>query len=82
MDRVRLAMTGDAEWRRILAQVDNWQRPLFPLTGDDVIRAGVPKGPAVGQVLADVEAWWIDAGFPSDRAVLDVPLQSAIAKVV
>jgi len=28
-----------------------------------VIAAGVPKGPMVGQVLREVEDWWIDHDF-------------------
>ena len=48
--------------------------PTFPLTGDDVIKAGTAKGPLVGQVLREVEDWWIDHDF------LDDPM-SAIEKL-
>jgi poly(A) polymerase len=62
------------QWRGMIALGEGWERPTFPLTGDDVIKAGVPKGPMVGQVLAEVEDWWIDHDF------LDDPL-SAIEKL-
>ena len=28
----------------------------------------MPRGPAIGQLLAAVEAWWIAADFEPDRA--------------
>jgi len=42
-------------------------RPVFPFTGEDVMAAGVPKGPMVGQVLREVEDWWIDHDFIDDK---------------
>jgi poly(A) polymerase len=32
--------------------------------------AGVPHGPMVGKVLAEVEAWWADNDFPADKLSL------------
>jgi len=32
--------------------------------------AGVPKGPLVGEVMREVEAWWIDNDFPTDKLAL------------
>ena len=43
-----------------------WRKPVFPLSGRDLIARGVPVGPAVGRTLAAVEAAWIAAGFPVD----------------
>jgi poly(A) polymerase len=34
---------------------------------DRVMLAWVPAGPKVGEVLREVEAWWIDADFPDDK---------------
>ena len=62
------------QWRGMIALAEGWTRPVFPLTGDDVIKAGAPKGPLVGQVLREVEDWWIDHDF------LDDPL-SAVEKL-
>jgi poly(A) polymerase len=44
-----------------------WTPPKLPLSGDEVMAAGVPAGPKVGQVLREVEDWWIDADFPDDK---------------
>jgi poly(A) polymerase len=60
---------------------NDWQRPVFPLTGDDVLSAGITKGPAVGVVLGDVEAWWIDNGFTLDTIALQKVLHTAITKI-
>ena len=84
-DRVRLAW-ADApqafvQWRTFLAAANDWQRPAFPLTGDDVLQAGIAKGPGIGAVLGEVEAWWIENGFPADRALLDKVFHAAITKV-
>ena len=34
------------------------------------MRAGVPQGPLVGQVLGEVEEWWIDGDFAGDEVSL------------
>lgn len=72
-DRVRLAWAAAEntaaapQWRALLALGETWNRPAFPIGGGDVAAAGVPKGPLVGEVLREVEAWWIDQDFPDDR---------------
>ncbi|THD81905.1 MAG: CCA tRNA nucleotidyltransferase [Phenylobacterium sp.] len=55
------------QWRGMIALAEGWVRPTFPLTGAEVMAAGVPKGPMVGAVLREVEAWWIDHDFIDDR---------------
>ncbi|WP_372783079.1 CCA tRNA nucleotidyltransferase [Phenylobacterium sp.] len=55
------------QWRGMIALGEGWTAPAFPLTGEDVIAAGVPKGPMVGQVLREVEEWWIDHDFIDDQ---------------
>jgi poly(A) polymerase len=71
-DRVMLAWAGAGgekaqQWRALVAHGQMWTPPKLPLTGDEVMAAGVPAGPKVGQVLREVEDWWIDAGFPDDK---------------
>ena len=55
------------QWRALIEIAGSWTRPKFPLTGRDVMLAGVPEGPLVGEVLAEVEEWWIDADFTDDE---------------
>ncbi|HEV2531170.1 CCA tRNA nucleotidyltransferase [Phenylobacterium sp.] len=72
-DRAKLAWAAAArtapamQWRGMIALADGWVRPVFPLSGEDVMAAGVPKGPMVGQVLREVEDWWIDHDFLDDK---------------
>jgi poly(A) polymerase len=71
-DRVMLAWAGAGgekaqAWRALIAHAQMWTPPKFPLTGDEVMAAGVPAGPKVGEVMRVVEAWWIDADFPDDK---------------
>ncbi|HWE06158.1 MAG TPA: CCA tRNA nucleotidyltransferase [Rhizomicrobium sp.] len=83
-DRVLLRWSEDGKdsntiaWRALLALADAWTRPRFPLTGRDVMAAGVPEGPRVGCVLAEVEAWWIDSDFTEDRLSLAERLKAIV----
>jgi poly(A) polymerase len=83
-DRVRLNWAAAAPganvlaWRMLLSAADAWKKPRFPLTGRDVMEAGVPEGPLVGKILGDVEAWWIAQDFPDDEAALAEQLKSAL----
>ena len=71
-DRVLLAWSNidhpavTPQWRALLPMAQSWPRPTFPLTGDQVMAAGVPKGPLVGAVMREVEDWWIDHDFLDD----------------
>jgi poly(A) polymerase len=75
-DKVFLAWAGSRrtapalQWRMLLDMADNWQRPRFPLTGMDVMQAGVEQGPDVGRLLARVEDWWIGTDFAADEGAL------------
>jgi poly(A) polymerase len=72
-DRVKLAWAASDrpatanQWRALIPLAETWTPPVFPLTGEDVINAGVPKGPMVGLVLREVEDWWIDLDFIDDK---------------
>lgn len=71
-DRVMLAWAAAGgekaqQWRALTAHAQMWTPPKLPLSGDEVMAAGVPAGPKVGQVMREIEAWWIDADFPDDK---------------
>jgi poly(A) polymerase len=72
-DRVILAWAASPrpaaaiQWRALLSMGQTWTAPSLPLTGDEVAAAGVPPGPMIGAVLREVEAWWIDQDFISDK---------------
>jgi poly(A) polymerase len=73
-----LKMSNAMSWRAMLAQADSWPRPKFPLTGRDVMMAGVPEGPLVGHILSEVEEWWIDADFIEDEFSLAERLKAVV----
>ncbi|MEP6967881.1 MAG: CCA tRNA nucleotidyltransferase, partial [Pseudomonadota bacterium] len=72
-DRVTLAWAASdrpaaaTQWRALLPMAETWPRPTLPLDGEEVVAAGVPRGPMVGKVLREVEAWWIDHDFIDDK---------------
>lgn len=71
-DRVMVAWAAAGgekaqQWRALTAHAQMWTPPKLPLSGDEVMAAGVPAGPKVGKVMREVEAWWIDADFPDDK---------------
>ncbi|MGD2132677.1 MAG: hypothetical protein PVI23_07785, partial [Maricaulaceae bacterium] len=82
LDRARLAWAFDAadprvrdevnheNWRALIDFMETWDRPALPVTGEDVIAAGVPKGPPVGAALKALEALWVRGGFKADKAQL------------
>ena len=73
------AGAGGLPWRMLLQMADKWQRPRFPLTGRDVMAAGVPEGPQVGRVLAAVEDWWVEQDFAPDEGACRDRLAGVIA---
>ncbi|WP_245259550.1 CCA tRNA nucleotidyltransferase [Methylobacterium sp. 10] len=65
----------DAEARSVLQQfLDGTQPvPVFPLSGSDLVTAGIPPGRSVGQGLAESHALWLERGCTSgeeERALL------------
>jgi poly(A) polymerase len=77
-DQVKLAWAGSArtvtytQWRMLYTYADAWTPPPFPLDGAEIMAAGVPEGPLIGQVRREVEDWWIDLDFTDDKmAVLE-----------
>ena len=73
-DLVRLAAAEDQSddaatlLADALAESDSWQPKPLPITGHDVMGLGLPAGPAVGEVLAKVEEWWIARDFAPNHA--------------
>ncbi|HWU14674.1 MAG TPA: CCA tRNA nucleotidyltransferase [Caulobacter sp.] len=87
-DRVKLAWAASdrsaatPQWRGLLALGESWTPPTLPLTGEEVLRAGVPKGPMVGAVMREVELWWIDQDFIEDKFSVIERLKAVVQGMV
>jgi poly(A) polymerase len=74
-------LSNAIQWRALLALADAWERPHFPLTGRDVMAAGVGEGPLVGRILGEVEEWWVDSDFTEDEFSLAERLKAVVQAV-
>ena len=70
------------QWRALLPLARGWTAPTLPLNGEEVAAAGVPKGPMVGAVLREVEAWWVDSDFTLDKLSIIERLKSVVQGMV
>ena len=76
IDRARLRAAGETDpiqssrWMSLADLAMGWQPPVFPLTGKDLAKAGVPKGPGMGKALKALEALWIRSGFSTEKPQL------------
>jgi poly(A) polymerase len=81
-DRLKLAAATSGEGAQgiaaALAETESWERPAFPLGGDDLKAVGVPAGPRLGRLLKLVEDWWSEADFAPDRTAVLARLQRAL----
>jgi poly(A) polymerase/tRNA nucleotidyltransferase (CCA-adding enzyme) len=81
-DRLRHALAreidkGHAEavsgLHRLFAIAEGWTRPVFPVSGRDLVNRGLEPGPAVGKRLKELEERWIESGFDLSRESLLSP---------
>lgn len=77
LDAARLAAADAAEdgvvspaWRKAITHAESWERPLFPVTGADLIAKGFKPGPELGEALKRLEERWIDSGFAESKDAL------------
>ncbi|KQS72507.1 poly(A) polymerase [Rhizobium sp. Leaf371] len=61
------AMATVARLGRLLDRTLAWKKPVFPVSGSDLIASGVSPGPAMGQKLSELEDAWIASGFRESR---------------
>lgn len=53
-----------------LEDVSDWQAPVFPITGADLIANGVTPGPAMGTILQTMRRQWKDSDYVLSREEL------------
>ena len=75
-DRARLRAAGETDpiqssrWMVLADLALGWQAPIFPVTGKDLAKAGVPAGPGMGKALKALEALWVRSGFSTEKPQL------------
>jgi poly(A) polymerase len=60
----------DDEWEPARKFLQDTEEPRLPFSGVDFIARGITEGRAIGEALCDLQARWIEAGFPTDPARL------------
>jgi poly(A) polymerase len=66
------AALDDAGWAELRDLPGRWQVPVLPVTGRDLIAAGMQPGPDMGLTLRRLEDWWVASGFkPGKRELLE-----------
>lgn len=62
----------DNDLQRLASLPDRWPPPAFPLSGKDVLAAGVEAGPAVAAIIRAAEARWIAEDFPKEARAREI----------
>lgn len=81
MDRCLIRAAGEpdpllsARWMSFADLALGWTPPEFPITGADMIAAGVAKGPAMGKRMEALKALWVRSGFTADKPKLLMALK-------
>ena len=57
------APMDDAGWKKLLRLPDRWPIPAMPVSGRDLIAAGMNPGPEIGVTLRRLEDWWVASDF-------------------
>jgi poly(A) polymerase len=71
----RLLLAGEP-----VEAIRDWSPPMLPLSGGELVRRGLAKGPDVARTLRKLETRWIAAGFPP--AIEDAEIDQAVADAI
>jgi poly(A) polymerase len=58
---------GEILLQNLFETFKDWEVPEFPLTGNDLLEAGIKEGKDVGRLLRTLEQWWLSQGLSPDR---------------
>lgn len=81
IDRARIRAAGaddpikSSRWISLADLALAWTPPEFPLSGKDLINAGVEPGKAMGKKMDALKALWIRSGFSVDKDKLLMALK-------
>ncbi len=55
---------------KLVEHAQKWERPVFPIQGQDLIAKGMQAGPEMGEKLQALEDAWIESGFSLSKDAL------------
>ncbi|MBU6319299.1 MAG: CCA tRNA nucleotidyltransferase [Alphaproteobacteria bacterium] len=61
---------GVVDLEERFSRAATWRRPVFPVTGEDLLGLGFRPGRALGETLRRLEESWIASGFDLSRTAL------------
>lgn len=64
-----LAAEDPAAAKAAVATLGDWQVPMLPMKGGDIIARGVTAGPEVARILRAIEAAWVAEDYPDAARV-------------
>lgn len=64
------ALVDAGGYARLLRFLDSWERPSFPVRGNDLKATGAVAGKALGDRLKALENEWVETGFTLGRDAL------------
>jgi len=79
IERAWLAEDDRSGWAQLRARLAAMPRPRFPLEGRDALALGMAPGPAVGEALRAVRAWWRRGGCVADAMACRAELARRVA---
>ncbi|MFO1039416.1 MAG: CCA tRNA nucleotidyltransferase [Geminicoccaceae bacterium] len=82
-DRLKLASLGpevSPALGEALALAVSWKPPIFPVGGADLLTRGVPQGPELGRLLAELRRWWQQQDFAPDREACLARLDALLSR--
>ena len=54
-------------WRALVEVGSSWEKPDFTINAVDLLNMGIPEGPNLGEILDELEEWWINNDFIDDQ---------------
>ena len=64
------ARMDDPRWQALRELAKTWPVPTLPVSGQDLVSAGIIPGPGLGQQLRVIEDYWIGQDFRPGRSEL------------
>jgi poly(A) polymerase len=61
------ALPDDPAWQALLDLPARWDVPVMPVSGNDLLAAGIMPGPEIGAALRRMEDWWLASGFSASK---------------